>query len=193
MKWISDNNLKKYFNINTGLVGIFPSNAFVELTEYTFPVFDIEGKYAGYVNVRDFIKNRITQEKRNRTELVRSVWNAVIELTENGETASIGSIRCKTSIEYPEIYLSWMVRHGDLVESGKNEYTCKNKENKEICITERVFILRDAFIKLSKLNTRIHIKQVEAASGLTDINTELDFLKRRGYLIQANPEEFIWV
>lgn len=193
LKWISDNNLKKYFHINTGLVGVFPSNAFIEMTEFTFPVFDIVGEYVGYVNVHDFIRNRMKEEKRDRKELIRNIWDSIKQLTENGESASINSIRCKTSIEDPERYLTWMLEYGDIVKTGYMEYKCKNSDPGEKCITERVFILRDAFITLSKLNKIIYLKQLEAVSGLNNIDIELKFLGKRGNFIQVKPGEFRWV
>lgn len=192
LKWISDNKLKKYFHINTGLIGIFPGNVFVEMTEFTFPVFDIEGEYVGYVNVRDFVRNRRKQDRRDKNECVRSIWNAIKQLTENDEPANINSIRCQTHIEDPERYLNWMIDYGDITKASPTEYVCKNKDNKEKCITERVIILREAFITLSKLNTKISLKQVESVSGLTDIDIELKFLKRKGDLVQMSTGEFWW-
>lgn len=193
LKWVSYNNLKKYFNINTGLVGILPSYVFIEMTEFTFPVFDIQGNYAGYVNVHDFIRNRIKQDERTRREEIRSVWDAIKQLTANGEHANINDIRCKANIEDIEMFLTWMTRYGDIEKVSQTEYICKNKDNQGECITERMLIVRKAFRQLSRLYTNISLKQIEAVSGLNNIDTEIQFLKKRGDILQSNSGDFKWV
>lgn len=190
LKWVFDNKLKTYFHINTGLVGIFSSSVFIEMTKFTYPVFDIMGKYTGYVNIRDFVPNR--KETTNYIDGTKLVWNAIKELTENGECIDINNIRCKTDIEKPEKYLIWMVYYGDIAESHPG-YVCKYKEIPEMCTMERVRIVRDAFIKLSRINTKIFLNQVLEVSGFDNIEKEIYFLKRRGELLQAKADEFRWV
>lgn len=192
LKWVLDNNLKKYFHIKTGLVGIFPGTLFTDMTEFKFPVFDITGKYKGYVNVDQFIEHRESTHIGINEDPVKLVWNAVRELSEAGDIINIEDVRCKSRIKNAETYLSWMVQYGDLCKLSPTEFTPKLKELPEMCITERARIVREAFKNLAKLNRRISLKQVIEVTGFDNIETEISFIKKRGFVIQVNPDEFIW-
>ncbi len=59
--------------------------------------------------------------------------------------------------------------------------------------TIRFDTVRNAFHELSKSHKRITLEQVIEQSGVNNPEHEIEVLRKKGIIIQVEPNEFMWV
>lgn len=55
---------------------------------------------------------------------------------------------------------------------------------------EKLDIIKETFHELSKTNKKITLQQVKDASGIDDIETELDWLIRKGIIMKVMDDDY---
>lgn len=117
LDWIHNNKLKKYFDIKTGLIGIYQGERSLEMTEETYPTYDYMGKYMGFIK-----GGRLTRydyfsldDKDRPVPKIRLIRNAIRAYTETNKTITLDQIKQETGIEDPEPILNRLRQQGDII------------------------------------------------------------------------------
>ena len=117
LNWINGNKLTKYFDIITGIIGIYQGERFLEITEETYPAYDYMGNFIGFMK-----KGRLTryyhfslEDKDRPITKIRLIKDAIRAYKETNKAITLDQIKQETGIENPEPILEKLRQVGDII------------------------------------------------------------------------------